>query len=428
MREENEMSVNPMIGKNANKLTNEIVKNAVCELVDGVAKDKRFADGGGLFLLATTKGGKLWRFNYSFNSKKEVFVIGKYPDLSLKEARKKALECRGLIANGINPNDKKREDKKSLKKSQQSTFEVVASEWLKFQEKILSANTIKRHIKALTKDFYPRFGTKEMNKIEKKDLIAMSQMIQERGALESGYRALNLYKQIEDFAFQHDLIDKTISNGIDKKSILIPHKVKNHRTITEPKRIGELMNAIDTYRGDYSTRYALKILPFVFVRSANIRMMEWSEIDFENAMWTIPAHKMKMKLEHKLPLHKRVIELLREIEPYTKDSKYVFPSPLNRNNPLSETTLNMTLKRLDFGDEIVTHGFRAMFTTITTESGEFRESVIESLMAHQEGNKIRRAYNRAKYEEEKITVINWYGDFLEDEKAKAKKGADNDEK
>jgi integrase len=213
-----------------------------------------------------------------------------------------------------------------------------------------------------------------------------------------------------------DRIDKTISNGIDKKSILKTHTKNNYRTITEPKRIGELMRAIDMYKGDRATVQALKILPFVFVRPSNLRLMEWKELDFEANTWTIPADKMKMKKEHKLPLHPRVIELIKEIEPYTKNFKYVFPSPFKTNEPLSDNTFNLALKRLDFGGEIVAHGFRAMFSTVAYESGLFKGEVIEALMAHQDTNQIRRAYNRATYDESKKEVITWYGDFLEDVK------------
>ncbi|TQV61518.1 MAG: tyrosine-type recombinase/integrase [Sulfurovum sp.] len=399
-----------------NKLTIATVKSAVCETVKGVKKDKRFTDGGGLFLLATAKDTKLWRFSYSFKNKKEMFSIGRYPNLSLKEAREKVLECKSLIAKGINPNEQKRDNKKVVQMATKNTFKEITKDWLKLQETKLSQSTITRYIKSLEKDFYPLFGDKEMAKIEKREIAYMAQMIQARGALEGGARALNLYTQIERYAFHMDRIDKTISNGIDKKSILKTHTKNNYRTITDPKRIGELMRAIDMYKGDRATVQALKILPFVFVRPSNLRMMEWKELDFEANTWTIPADKMKMKKEHKLPLHPKVIELIKEIEPYTKNFKYVFPSPFKTNEPLSDNTFNLALKRLDFGGEIVAHGFRAMFSTVAYESGLFKGEVIEALMAHQDTNQIRRAYNRATYEDSKKEVITWYGDFLEDVK------------
>jgi integrase len=150
-----------------------------------------------------------------------------------------------------------------------------------------------------------------------------------------------------------------------------------------------------------------------FVRSANIRFAEWSEIDFKNRVWVIPADKMKTKVEHILPLSDQAIAILKEIEPHTYDSKFIFPSSLGRTKTLSENTLNTALKRIGFGGEIVSHGFRSMFSTLAYESGKFRGEVIESLLAHKDPNEIRRAYNRANYEDEKREVVTWWGDFLE---------------
>ena len=150
-----------------------------------------------------------------------------------------------------------------------------------------------------------------------------------------------------------------------------------------------------------------------FVRSSNIRFAEWNEIDFKKKVWVIPSHKMKTKVEHTLPLTTQAIKILQEIEPYTKESKYIFPSSLGHSKALSENTLNTAFKRLGFGGEIVSHGFRSMFSTLAYESGKFRGEVIEALLAHKDPNEIRRAYNRATYEEEKIEVMTWWSGFLE---------------
>ena len=173
------------------------------------------------------------------------------------------------------------------------------------------------------------------------------------------------------------------------------------------------MRALYNYHGEYSTKWALLFMAHTFVRSSNIRFAEWKEIDFKNKVWVIPSHKMKTKVEHKMPLSKQALKVLREIEPYTSNSKYIFPSSLGRNKALSENTLNTALKRLDFGSEIVSHGFRSMFSTLAYDSGKFRGEVIESLLAHKDPNEIRRAYNRANYEEEKRELVMWWGDFLE---------------
>ena len=199
--------------------------------------------------------------------------------------------------------------------------------------------------------------------------------------------------------------------------MLKPYKPKKYNTITEPHRIGQLLRAIDGYQGEYTTRQALKLLPHVFVRSSNIRLAEWKEIDFKKRLWVIPAEKMKAKKEHRLPLTDQAIEILREIYPYTKEAKYIFHSPISRTRPLTDVTLSKALKRLDFGSEIVPHGFRAMFSTLAYESGNFRSEVIEALLAHQENNKVKAAYNRALYEAEKRQVMEWWSNFLDEVKA-----------
>ncbi len=245
-------------------------------------------------------------------------------------------------------------------------------------------------------------------------MVKIAQTIQERGALETAHRLLNLCSQIWRYALQLDKVKHNIVADISKNDALKSFSHTQMRTITDPQRIGELMRALHSYHGEYSTKWALLFMAHTFVRSANIRFATWEEIDFKNRVWIIPAHKMKTKIEHHLPLSNQAITILKEIEPYTKDANYIFSSSLGRSKPLSENTLNTALKRLSFGSEITPHGFRSMFSTLAYEKGKFRGEVIEALLAHKDSNKIRRAYNRANYEEEKREVITWWGDFLEE--------------
>lgn len=395
------------------KLTNPTIQNAKPQLVGAAHKDKRYPDGGGLYLLATAKGGKLWRYNYSMNGKKYVYSLGKYPALSLKDARVIHGELKTLIAKGINPVEKKKKEKQEVKRTANNSFKEVAEAYLMMQDGKLALSTLSKHKRALERDFYPVIGTMDINKIERRDLIAVATAIQERGAMETAHRLLNLCNQIWRYALQHDKVEHNVVADIDKKIALKGFKKTKYKTITEPKRIGELLRAIDTYTGSYTTKHLLRLLPFVFVRSANIRQAEWSEFDLVNKVWTISAEKMKMKQEHRLPLCEQAIAILKEVHPYTKDAKYVFHSPLSKTRALTDVAVSSALKRLDFGDEIVPHGFRAMFSTIAYESGKFRGEVIEALLAHQDTNKVRSAYNRADYADEKRELVEWYGDYLE---------------
>jgi len=401
-----------VISNNTSRLKEFFVKNVGVSFVDGKAQTKRYKDERGLFLVVTARGSKLWRYAYSFKNKKYTYAIGKYPMISLKKAREIINELEALRAKGINPTEHKQDLKIKEKEVDNDTFFNVSQEWLKLQKGRLAETTLHKHVQALEKNFYPFISNKPMCMITKKEMINIAQKVQDRGALETAHRLLNLCNQIWRYALNLDKVEHNIIAEISKKDVLKPFSAKNFRTIVDKDRIGELLRAIDLYRGEYTTRALLKLLPFVFARSANIRAMEWQEIDFIGKCWTISADKMKTKKEHKIPLSNEAIAIIREIEPYTKDTLYVFCSPLNRFKMLSGNTINKALKQMGFHDEIVAHGFRAMFSTISYESGLFRGEVIESLLAHTDENKVRASYNRASYENEKREVIEWWSNYL----------------
>jgi len=396
-----------------NTLTAKTVQNAKPKEVNGVLKDNYIADGRGLYLIVTAKGGKLWRYHFSFQNKKYRLPLGKYPQLSLKEARELHKEAQSQKAKGINPVEQRRAKKQQNKKEQKNSFKEVAEDYFKKRSLEIAPTTLKKQVNAMKKDFYPIIGNKSIDKIERAELVKIAQTIQERGANETAHRLINLCGQIWRYALQLDKVKHNIVADISKNDVLQSFTHTPMRTITDPQRIGELMRALHGYHGEYSTKWALLFMAHTFVRSSNIRFAEWKEIDFKKKVWVIPSHKMKTKAEHTLPLTDQAISILRAIEPYTADSKYIFPSSLGRDKALSENTLNTALKRLDFGGEIVSHGFRSMFSTLAYDSGKFRGEVIEALLSHKDPNEIRRAYNRATYEDEKIEVMTWWSEFLE---------------
>ncbi|RRS32849.1 MAG: hypothetical protein P794_00210 [Epsilonproteobacteria bacterium (ex Lamellibrachia satsuma)] len=393
-------------------LTKLAIDNAKPNNDNGTLKYKRYPDGGGLYLLATAKGGKLWRYNFSLNNKKYVYSIGKYPAITLKDAREIHRELKSKVGKGINPVEVKREKKIAKRKANKNTFQDIAEAYLKMKKEDLAESTFTRYERALKRDFYPFIGAIPIDKVTRGDLIDIATYVQQRGALETAHRYLNLCNQIWKYALQFDKVEHNIVADIDKTIALKKFKNKKYKTITEPKRIGELLKAIDGYTGSFTTRHLLRFLPYVFVRSANIRFAEWSEFDLKKKVWTIPASKMKAGKEHKIPLSEQAIKILEEVGQYTHDAKYVFHSPLSRTRPLTDVAVSSALKRLDFGDEIVPHGFRAMFSTIAREHKK-RDEVIEALLAHTDTNKVRSVYNRADYAEEKREIIQWYADYLE---------------
>lgn len=381
-------------------------------------KDKDFtlSDGNGLQLKIKKDGRKVWEIRYTINGKPKQTTLGTYPKLSLAGARKRREEVRVMVLDNIDPVQKRREEKETTKKEEivkQNTFKNVSIEWVEKQRLRLGDTTLSKYERALERDFYPVIGDVSMNDITRQNIIAIAQTIQERGALETAHRLLNLCNQIWRYALQLEKVERNIINDISKKDVLQSFKKSNYRTITDKERIGELMGAIDGYKGEFSTKAALKLLTLTFVRPYNIRFAEWSEFDLKNKVWIIPASKMKMRKTHTIPLTTQAIKILEDIYPYTCDAKYVFHSPISRLKPISENTLNQALKRLEFGGEIVSHGFRAMFSTLAYESGLFRSEVIEDLLAHQEKNQVKRAYNRAEYETEKRAAMQWWSDFLD---------------
>jgi len=409
----------PKIPTDDKRLSDAFVKTVKVYMEDGEAKNKSYSDGRGLVLIVTASGAKLWRYNYSFNGRKEKYSIGQYPQMTLKMARDKRLDLERLRADGINPVEQKRGlklrfklEQEKKKEESQNTVKKLCEAYLKLKKGVLKDTTLIKHSQRLIKDVYPLMGDKNIKEIKKVEVITILQRIQERGALESAFRVARLLNSIWRYALQLDKVEHNIIADIVLKDVLKTYKNENFRTITDKSRIGELMNAIDGYGGEHPTRYLMKFLPHVFARSANIRLMEWSEIDFIAKCWTIPKHKMKMKIEHKIPLTDEAIRILKEIQPYTKDNLYVFSSPYNRFKPLSDGTINKALRLIGFHDEIVAHGFRAMFSTITHESGLFRGEVIEALLAHKDTNKVRASYNRANYENEKKEVMKWWSNYL----------------
>jgi integrase len=403
------------------KLSSLMIKNAIPKEEEGVLKDTRYVDGGGLYLLVTATGGKLWRYNFSFQNKKYTLPLGRYPLISLKQARELHNEAKNQIAKGINPIEAKRNAKEDKKRKEINTFKEVANEFMEKQKSKLAPTTLQKYINALNRDFYPVLGSRAIEDIEKVDLVRIAQRIQERGALETAHRLLNLCNQLWRYALQLDKVKHNIVLDISKQDALKPFKKSQYKTITEPQRIGELLRAIDDYKGEYTTKAILRLLPHVVVRSQSIRLATWEQIDLKNGVWVIPSENLKLKKEFKghrehdqvLPLTPQAIKILEDIYPYTKDATYVFCSPLSATRPLSDVTLSKALKRLDFGSEIVPHGFRAMFSTLAYESGKFRGEVIEAILSHKDRNEVRRAYNRANYEEEKRELLMWWSAFLE---------------
>ena len=376
-------------------------------------------DGKGLWLLIKPNGTKSWRYDFRYGGKNLSMSFGIYPEIGLKEAREKREEARELLSNNINPISAKR-----IKKASESlTLQNVIDEWIELRKKSSSEATIIQN-KRIIKNITNWLGTIAIKDIKRADIITSLEKMQNRGVVESAHRLLSLINKIYMYAVTKEYIEHNIIADIDKKSVLIPNNKDNHLpALTEPEDIKQLLIDINSigekFKCDISTMYIFKLIPYVFVRSENIRLMCWDDIDLETGVWEIPKEKMKMKVDFVCPLPNQAVKLIKEIEPYSRNrSKYVFPSPQKNDRGVSGATLSNNLNRLGYQDRHTFHGFRSMFSTIAHELYKehgFHSDIIEACLAHKEKNRVKAAYNRVskyKYFDEKKELIQWYANWL----------------
>ena len=390
-------------------------------------KDKAYtlSDGQGLQILIKSNGSKLWEFRYTSptTTKRRKTSFGTYPITSLKSARDKRNKFLALIDTGVDPLEKKHTEivaKKNDIRKKENTFYNISQEWWTGYEKEVSENYHAKLGKALENYIYPFVKHQPIDEIKRNNILEIILDLKKKNLLETAKRVFILLNQIFRYAVVMDKTPHNIIADLDLKIIIGKVNRKNYATFTKAKDIKGLLLSIDDYKGDYTTKMALKMLPYVFVRSFNIRHCEWSEINFKDKTWIIPADKMKVKEEFILPLPSQVIKILKEMKIYSGDGKYVFPSFRTKDKPMSDNTLISAIRRMGYTkEEFVPHGFRAMFSTIAYEQANeddghnYTSEVIEALLAHKETNKVKGAYNRAKYIKSMRELIEWYANYLD---------------
>lgn len=384
------------------------------------AQDKPITlfDGGGLFLLITPSGGKLWRFKYRFNGKEKKIAFGAYPTISLLDARHKRDEAKRQLANGIDPAEV-RQAQKQANIQETETFEVVAREW----HNKFKANWTEGHAETirhrLERDVYPWIGKRPISEIKAPELLKVLQRVEERGTLETAHRIRTICGQVFRYALATGRAERDPASDLRGA---LPQTQERHRAaITEPKKVGDLLRAIDCYQGSFVVKCALQFLPLVFVRPGELRHAEWSEIDFDNAEWNIPAGKMKMREAHLVPLSNQAIAILQELKKLTGASLYCFPSGRSFERPMSDNALVAALRRMGFEkSEMTAHGFRAMARTLLDEVLQVRIDFIEHQLAHAVRDPNGRAYNRTAHLAERKKMMQQWSDYLDGLKAGAK--------
>jgi integrase len=381
-------------------------------------KDYKLSDGGGLFLLVTKRKTKLWRMKYRFNGKEKLLSFGSYPSITLSKARELREKYKQDIANGIDPNEIKQE-KKALQKEEEikasNTFENIALERLEKQKDTYSEAHYKRTINAFRNDCFEYIGQKNIDEVEAADLINILQVMADRGVNDSARKLFYAISKTFKWAVANAKAKRNPAADILLEEILGKKSKQHYPTITDDDGIKNLLISIQDYTGELSTKYALQFLSYTFVRPSNVRLALWDEVNFKDKQWVIPAKKMKTRDEFIVPLSDQAIELLEEVQEYSCNSPYLFPSTKSDTTPLSDGALLGAVRRMGYSkDEFVPHGFRAMFSTIAHEKSPFKYDVIETQLAHSVGNSVSKAYNRAKYLDERIELMQWWSDYLDE--------------
>lgn len=383
-------------------------------------KARKLADERGLYLLIQPTGGKLWRFDYRFGGKRKTLALGRYPDVSLAEARKARDRARELIAAGDDPGLVRRQLKTASAESGASAFELVGREWHKRKSTQWTESTRVKTLAVLEKDLFPWLGTRPLSEIGAAELLQTLRRIEARGAVDSAHRAKQIAGQVFRYGIATGLADR--NPAADLQGALTPVSKKHFPAITELGEVGPLLKAIAGYKGSLIVRSALSLAPLLFVRPGELRHAEWAEIDLEQGEWRIPASKMKKRRDFIVPLARQAVAILRDLQPLTGHGRYVFQGVRDHNRPMSENTVNNALRRMgyDTRTEITGHGFRAMARTILHETLNVDVAVIEHQLAHQVPDVLGSAYNRTKFLPQRKTMMQRWADYLD----QLRKGAD----
>lgn len=373
-------------------------------------KPYKLFDERGLFLLVNPNGSKLWRFKYHYCRKEKQLSFGPYPDVSLSQAREARNEANREKLSGIDPSAA-RKARKASTKSDTTTFEMVAREWLEDMSLTWAESHYTKVMRRLEREIFPSFGHRPISEIGPRDLLGPLKKIVSRGNRETARRVKQICGQVFRYAVATGRAERDITP--DLKGALPPPVQRHHPSITDPDEIGGLLRSIDGYSGSPITKLALQLAPLVFVRPGELRRAEWAEISFERTEWRIKAERTKMRTEHIVPLSTQALRILRELHALSGNSRYLFPSIRTFDRSMSENTLNAALRRLGYSsNEMTAHGFRSMASTLLNES-EWNRDAIERQLAHMERDSIRAAYNYAEHLNIRREMMQAWADYLD---------------
>jgi integrase len=368
-------------------------------------------DADGLYLLVQPSGALLWRFRYRCRGIERKLSLGSFPEVSLQQARRKRDKAKAELEDGIDPVEEKRQRRLKAEQEAKTTFEVVATEYIdKMEREGRSSATIKKARWFL--ELLGGIAKRPIASVTPHELLEVLKRVERRGHHETAVRLRAFAGRVFRYGFATLRTEKNPAD-ILRGALTVP-RVKHHAAIVEPKKVGELLRAIEDYKGRPETLYALRLAPHVFLRPGELRQARWSEIDFADKVWRVPAERMKMKQPHAVPLSRQVLFILQDLRSLARSSEFLFPALHTTLRPISDNTLNVALRRLGFEhDEMTSHGFRAMASTLLNESGLWHPDAIERALAHGEKDKVRAAYHRGAHWNERVRMAQWWSDYLD---------------
>ncbi len=376
------------------------------------ARVSKHSDGGGLQLWVTPSGAKLWNFAYRFAGKQRKLAIGAYPFIPLKEARARRDEAKRRLDVGLDPSQQKRLAKLAATAEQANTFEVLAAEFLQKKRGEGKAAATLSKLEWLIGIAKPTLGARPITEISAPEVLQVLRRVESRERRESAKRLRAVIGSVFRYAVATGRAVNDPTAAL--KGALMSPIVRHRAAIVEPVALGELLRAIDGHNGMPEVRGGLQLLALTFVRPGELRGAQWTELDFNKAIWTIPAVRMKMRRPHRVPLAPQTINVLKNLRAITGASQLIVPGARGRGRPLSENSLNAALRRLGYTkEEMTAHGFRAAASSILNECGLWNPDAIEAQLAHVEGNAVRRAYARAEFWDERVKMMQWWADSLD---------------
>jgi integrase len=374
-------------------------------------KSYKLFDSGGLHLLVTPAGGRLWRWKYRFEGTEKQLSLGSYPELTLADARERHAQARKLLVSGVDPMAERKAEKTAVKVATEHTFEKIAEQWLEHwrgNKSVRHSATTRNRLRA---NVYPILGSRPIAEIEPMELVALAKGIETRGASDMAKRILQIVGMVLRYAVAHGYSKRNPVSEIRPSDILKPTRKKNMARI-DARELPALLRSIELYQGTHLTRLAMKMMAQTFVRTSELICARWEEFDLEARRWTIPAERMKMKSPHIVALSRQTVEVLELLRDLSGSEELVFPGEQDRNKPMSNMTILKALERMGYKGRMTGHGFRGLASTILHEQG-YNHEHIELQLAHAPRNEVSAAYNHALYLEPRAKMMQDWADFLE---------------